>query len=106
MAKLTNAQLTVELSTLRVAAQHHDQEVAALRTRITQLEAPKAPSTRPAKPPLTAHWSQRPVFYVAFDAEHAFKAREAAARRLNRVVMASPMEVATGRGTHTLWELR
>ncbi len=84
--------------------------IEALRLEVSQLQAdlaiaraPKAPSV---KPPLTAHWSQRPVFYVAFDAEHAFKARVAAARRLNRVVMASAMTLTTGRGTHPLWELR
>lgn len=89
--------------------------IEALRLEVSQLQAdlaiaraPKAPSVKPVAPkvPLTAHWSQRPVFYVAFDADHAFKAREAASRRLNRVVMASAVTLTTGRGTHTLWELR
>jgi hypothetical protein len=100
MARPTLRSIGLENEALRLEVHMLKADIVALRSA--------APSVKPAaaKPPLTAHWTQRPVFYVAFDQDHAFKARAAASRKLNRVVMASKVEVATGRGTHTMWELR
>ena len=76
--------------------------IEALRTELAQAQATitalkgKAPSVRPT-PDRSEHWTKRPVFYVAFDKDHGFLARAAAAKKLARTVALAP--IATPRGT-------